>query len=125
MSDSEAEYFEEDEDMEVRKEPPPGVTGLALAEYYFGPLLSPIAATPAQWTTYAEHRRGVNFEYRNVFDRHRPSISDSVAPIEKELGLDNGTLQKCISVMERMVERDDVNVSGVSSILLLNSCTPS
>ena len=120
MSDSEEECFKEDENMEVRKEPPPGVTGLALAEHYFGPLLSPTAATPAQWTAYTEHRRGVNAKYRNVFDRQRASISDGVAAIEKELGLDNGALQKCISVMMRMVMRDSVDVSGVRPL----SCCP-
>ena len=113
MSNSNEDCFRKDENMEVRKELPSGVTGLALAEHYFGPLLSPIAATPAQWTAYTKHRRGVNAEYSNIFDRQKRSINDSVAVIEKEMGLDNGALQKCISVMRWLVERDDIDVSEV------------
>lgn len=114
MSDPDEDHSESDEDMEVQKEePPPGVTGFALAEHYFGPLLSPVPGTPAQWTAYTEHRRSVNVEYRNVFDRRKRSISDAVAVIENELGLDDGTLQKCISIMYRDVEMDDVEVSWI------------
>lgn len=67
---------------------------------------------PAQWTDYTEHRLGANANFRNIFNRRKKSICDSVAPIEKELGLDDGTLQKCISILARDVEWDDVEVSG-------------
>ncbi|KAG6374087.1 hypothetical protein JVT61DRAFT_4730 [Boletus reticuloceps] len=94
------------------EESPPGVTitGLALAERYFGPLLSPIAATPEQWTAYTEHRRRTNAQHKNVFNRRKRLISDAVAGIEGELDLDDGTLRKCVSVMWRDVEWDDDDV---------------
>ncbi|KAG6374090.1 hypothetical protein JVT61DRAFT_4733 [Boletus reticuloceps] len=121
MSDSEEEYSY-DEDMEVTvEEPPAGVTGLALAEHYFGPLLSPIAATPANWTAYTEHRRGANAEYKNVFHRRKRSISDSIAPIEVELGLENGTLRQCICILDRLVERDDVNPRNADALVRIYS----
>ncbi|KAN0080110.1 hypothetical protein V8E55_009676 [Tylopilus felleus] len=85
-------------------------TSLALAEHYFGPLLSPVAATAAQWTTYTERRLGTRAEYGNVFDRRKRSISIPVAAVEKELGLDDGTLQRCISIVSRSVELDDIDV---------------
>ena len=111
-SDDELRYPGSVKDMEVKeKDPPPSdVTGLALTEHFFGPSLSPVAATPAQWT---QHRRGSNTKYNNVFDHRRRSISDTVAVIEKELTLDNDTLQKCISILRRLIEWDDVEVSGV------------
>ena len=51
-SDDELRYPGSVKDMEVKeKDPPPSdVTGLALTEHFFGPSLSPVAATPAQWT---------------------------------------------------------------------------
>ncbi|KAF8130224.1 hypothetical protein EV363DRAFT_1450649 [Boletus edulis] len=93
-------------------ESPPGVTitGLALAEHHFGPLLSPTAATPEQWTAYTEHRRRTNAQHKNVFNRRKRLISDAVAGIEGELDLDDGTLRKCVSVMWRDVEWDDDEV---------------
>ncbi|KAH0833946.1 hypothetical protein J3R83DRAFT_11142 [Lanmaoa asiatica] len=107
MSSDSDEYSDSDEDVKVQeKEPPSGVTGLALAEHYFGPLLSPVPATPAQWTAYTEHRRGANTKYGNVFDRRKGSISDAIAVIEDELGLGKGTLQKCVSILGRDVELD-------------------
>ena len=88
------EEYECHEDVEIQLEPAPdGTTGLALAEHFFGPLLSPVATTPAQWTDYTEHRLGANANFRNIFNRRKKSICDSVALIEKELGLDDGTLQ--------------------------------
>lgn len=127
MPGSDGEFTNSDKDMDVNGEAPPhsGATGLALAERCFGPLLSPVAATPAQWTAYTEHRQGTNAEFRNVFDCRKRSISDTIAEIEEDLGLNNGTLQKCISVIWRIVERDGVEVSGVcaSLILLPNSQT--
>ncbi|KAF8130215.1 hypothetical protein EV363DRAFT_1490437 [Boletus edulis] len=106
-------YAESDEEVNV-EEPPAG-------EHYFGPLLSPIAATPAQWTAYTEHRRGANAKYKNVFHRRKRSISDSIAPIEVELGLENGTLQKCICILDRLVERDDVDPRNADALVRIYS----
>ena len=95
MIDSDQEYFGSDEDVpaKTQEEPhPPGVTGLALAEHYFGSLCSPIAASSAKWTAYTEHRRGANAEYRNVFDRRKRYIRSVIAELETELGLAEGTL---------------------------------
>ena len=107
-------------DMEVQEvvepgPPAPGTTGLALAERYFGPLLSPVTATPAQWTAYTEHRLGANAKYSNAFHRPKKSIGNMVATIEDELGLDNGTLQECILILRRDVEWDDIDVSATCS----------
>ena len=115
LSDEEENPYTKKEDDVVQEVEPPaaGTTGLALAEHFFGPLLSPVAASHALWTAYTEHRRGVNAKYRNVFDRRKKSISDTVAKLECELGLDDGALQKCISILGRFVEynsEDDVSV---------------
>lgn len=97
--------------------PAPGTTGLALAEHYFGPMLSPIVATPEQWTVYVQHRRRTNARHKNVFRRRKKLISDIVSCIEDELSLDDGRLRKCISVMSRDVEWDDDEVSWDVSLV--------
>ncbi|KAF8130234.1 hypothetical protein EV363DRAFT_1219126, partial [Boletus edulis] len=109
MSDSDSnDYPLTDEEMKVEIEDPPGVTGLALAEHYFGPLLSPVAATPAQWEAYTKHRRATNARHGNMLDdRKSRSIRNTVACMEGELGLEEGTLQKCVSVLWRIIEWDD------------------
>lgn len=71
---------------------PPRVAGLVLAEHCFGPLLSPIVATPAQWITYTKHRRATDARYTNLFGHRKRLISDAVAAVEGDLGLDAGTL---------------------------------
>ncbi|KAF8438497.1 hypothetical protein L210DRAFT_2268271 [Boletus edulis BED1] len=128
MSDSDSEEEEEnpyadkaDEVIEVKEEPPAGTTGLALAEHYFGPLLSPVAATPAQWTAYTGHRRGANAKYNNIFHRRKKSINNAVASIEVQLGLENGTLQKCICILGRHVEGDYIDPQNADIVVRIYS----
>ncbi|KAG8215205.1 hypothetical protein J3R82DRAFT_8744 [Butyriboletus roseoflavus] len=93
MSDSDEEYSESDEDMELQKEePPPGVTGLALAEHYLG------------------HCYRLSLRLL-LTGQHTPSIV--AVPTPNGLGLDDGTLRKCISIISRDVEMDDIDVSRV------------
>ncbi|KAF8438509.1 hypothetical protein L210DRAFT_2268758 [Boletus edulis BED1] len=117
LTDSDSnDYPLTDEEMKVEIEDPPGVTGLALAEHYFGPLLSPVAATPAQWEAYTKNRRATNARHGNMLDdRKSRSIRNTVACMEGELGLEEGTLQKCVSVLWRIIEWDDDEVSGICS----------
>ena len=130
MIDSDEEYFGLDEDVpaKAQEEPHPlGVRGLALAEHYFGPLCSPIAASPAKWTAYTEHRRGANAEYRNVFDRRKRYISSAIAESETELGLADGTLKKCVSSLKRGVWYDDDSVrpDSLQRLYVAHSMPPS
>ena len=89
--------------------PSPVITGLALAEHSFGPLLPPVAATPAEWSAYTDHRQRTNARYKNVFLRQKRMISDCIALIGFELGVDGGTLQKYVSVLRRNIEWEDRN----------------
>ncbi|KAH0833945.1 hypothetical protein J3R83DRAFT_11141, partial [Lanmaoa asiatica] len=74
------------------------LTGLAIAEYYFGPLLSPIAATPAQWSAYIKHRAN------DISKKDNPSIVMSPRLKTNSTGLDDGMVRKCSSIMQRDVE---------------------
>jgi hypothetical protein len=85
--------------------------GLELANHLFGPLLSPVTATEAQWSAYTENRQRTNSVYRNVLGRPSRLISKAVQVIEQDMGLENGTLRKCVSILARDVSMDDDDVS--------------
>jgi hypothetical protein len=85
--------------------------GLKLANHHFGPLLSPVTATEAQWSAYAEHRQTINSAFGNVLDHPEQSINTAIAAVEQDLNLATGTLQKCVSVVESDVMMDDESVS--------------
>ncbi|KAH7930122.1 hypothetical protein BV22DRAFT_1055824 [Leucogyrophana mollusca] len=103
----------------------PKRVGLELAEATFGPLLSPIPGTTADWQNYTLNRYKTIKEAkaRNIFPRLKgyesPGSDDDdydmrdgdegivvknirrrVRDIEKELGLEDKTLQKCVRVLK-------------------------
>ncbi|KAF9239414.1 hypothetical protein BU15DRAFT_46651 [Melanogaster broomeanus] len=95
--------------------------GLQLANYLFEPLLSPVPATEAQWSDYADHRRRTNSAFGNVLDRPKRSISQAIAAVEQDMGLPIGTLQKCVSVLERDVLMDDETPRDADMIVRIYS----
>ncbi|KAG2338978.1 hypothetical protein BDR05DRAFT_968623 [Suillus weaverae] len=99
--------------------------GLELAEHHFGPLLRPTRATQSAWTNYSMNRLQTNQKYRTVFlvpskgskdgPEHDECSGESwlfdnakvcVSQIEKEMGLEHGTLQKCITIVCNAVALD-------------------
>jgi hypothetical protein len=105
--------------------------GIELAEHHFGPLLHPTHATQRAWTNYSINRLQTNQKYRTVPvpDSEEDSEEDEygygvepddvwlsnsiktyVAQIEEEMGLEAGTLQKCITILYENTELDEEDV---------------
>ncbi|KAG1816363.1 uncharacterized protein BJ212DRAFT_188843 [Suillus subaureus] len=91
--------------------------GLELAEYHFGPLLHLTRATQNAWTNYSINRLQTNQKYCTLVSDPGKGSGDgpkadeydecswlfdnakaSVSQIEKEMDLEHGTLQKCITI---------------------------
>lgn len=92
--------------------------GLELAEHHFGPLLHPTCATQIAWTNYSINRLQTNQKYCTVISAPGKGSEDGpradelgeeiwlfdnsktcVSQIEKEMNLEDGTLQKCITIV--------------------------
>jgi len=91
-------------------------SGLALAEKTFGPLLSPVTASEAAWTNYAANRSST-FE-KFAVDPHRSFkelgddaindyMSKCVSELENEMELPEGTLKKCVVVLNEGCEVEE------------------
>jgi hypothetical protein len=101
--------------------------GLELAEYHFGPLLHPTCATQSAWTNYSINRLQTNQKYRTVVSAPGKGSQDGpradelgeawlfvnakscVSRIEKEMNLEHGALQKCITIVhnEMLLDADE------------------
>jgi hypothetical protein len=101
--------------------------GIELAELHFGPLLHPIRATQRAWTNYSINRLQTNQKYRTIpvsdSDENKygygvepddfwlsNSIKSCIGQIEEEMGLQAGTLQKCITILYDNTELDEEDV---------------
>lgn len=120
--------------------------GIELAELHFGPLLHPTRATQRAWTTYSINRLQTNQKYRTVpvSDSEEDSDEDEygygvepddlwlsnsiktcIAQIEEEMDLEEGTLQKCITILYDNTELDEEDPrSTESNVRIYSPTTP-
>ncbi|KAG1740171.1 uncharacterized protein EDB91DRAFT_1237367 [Suillus paluster] len=126
--------------------------GLELAEHHFGPLLHPTRATQSAWTNYSTNRLQTMKKYRTVVtepgknsedgseedsEEHEysgyseysdeawllDSVQACVFQIEKEMDLEEGTLQKCIAILGHDTVIDDVKPRSTDHIIRIYSST--
>ncbi|KAG2338977.1 hypothetical protein BDR05DRAFT_859118, partial [Suillus weaverae] len=120
--------------------------GIELAELHFGPLLHPTRATQRAWTNYSINRLQTNQKYRTVpvSDSEEDSDEDEygygvepddlwlsnsiktcIAQIEEEMDLEEGTLQKCITILYDNTELDEEDPrSTESNVRIYSPTTP-
>jgi hypothetical protein len=110
--------------------------GLELAQHHFGPLLCPTRATQKAWTNYSINRLQTNQNYHTVvpvsrkcsedgseedfeecgYDEYSDeawlfdSVKACVSQIEKEMDFEDGTLQKCFTILWNETVLDDEEV---------------
>ncbi|KAG1866004.1 hypothetical protein F4604DRAFT_2025466 [Suillus subluteus] len=123
--------------------------GLELAEHHFGPLLRPTRATKSAWTNYSINRLQTNQEYRTVipvprngsedgseedseedeYDEYSDeawlfdSVKACVSQIEGEMGFEDATLQKCITILWNETVLDDEEPRSTDHIVRIYSPT--
>ncbi|KAG1866002.1 hypothetical protein F4604DRAFT_1585908 [Suillus subluteus] len=109
--------------------------GLELAEHHFGPLLRPTRATKSAWTNYSINRLQTNQKYRteDSEEDERDEYSDDawlfnsvkacVSQIEDEMDFEDGTLQKCITILCNDTVLDDEKPRSTDHIVRIYSPT--
>ncbi|KAG1816337.1 uncharacterized protein BJ212DRAFT_1354273 [Suillus subaureus] len=123
--------------------------GLELAEHHFGPLLHPTRATQSAWTDYSINRLRANRKYHTVVPVSRKGSEDGseedseeneydeysddawlfdgikvcVSQIEEEMDFENGTLQKCITILWNETVLDDEEPRSTDHIVKIYSPT--
>jgi hypothetical protein len=112
--------------------------GLELAEHHFGPLLHPTRATQSAWTNYSINRLQTSQKYGVINSRKGSGdgsedgsgedsgedeyddedwllggIIVNVSRIEKEMNLEHGILQKCITILsnDTVLDEDEVRMA--------------